>query len=164
MRKSRIDGYKVKLKKEVPVVIERPYSFWRDVIIKNKYVPMSIVLSAVFVIYAVLKLGIADNIEAVDNFSYEQVRFIYICFIFIMSILLSSAIIGAISFLFSGRISSISLISLPIYIAIGMYMGWFKFIRDLIRLPFCLIMWISTKVSDKQYDKHKVIEQYHEYL
>ncbi|MGH2110906.1 hypothetical protein [Aerococcus urinaeequi] len=87
MRKSRIDGYKVKLKKEVPIVIERPYSFWQDVMIKNKYVPMTIVLSAVFVIYAVLKLGIADNIEAVDNFSYEQVRFIYICFILILFLL-----------------------------------------------------------------------------
>ncbi|MFV8765519.1 hypothetical protein ACNNMY_08765 [Aerococcus urinaeequi] len=123
MRKSRIDGYKVKLKKEVPVVIERPYSFWRDVMIKNKYVPMSIVLSVFFVIYAIYNMGLLDDIEAVDNFTYEQVRFIYICLIFIISILISSGIMGAISFLFSGRIRSISLITLPIYIVIGMYMG-----------------------------------------
>ena len=164
MRKGRNDGYKVRLKKEVPVVIERPYSFWQDVIFKNKYVFISIIMSAVFITYAIYNLGMLDSVNAVENFTYEQVRFIYVGLMFIISLVPFSAIIGAISFLFSGRIRSISLITLPIYIVIGMYMGWFKFIRDLIRLPFCLIIWISTKVSDKQYDKHKVIEHYHEYL
>lgn len=164
MRKSRIDGYKVKQKKEVPVVIERPYSFWQDVIFKNKYVFISIILSAVFITHAIYNLGMLDSVTAVKNFTYEQVRFIYVGLMFIASLVAFSAIAGAIFFLFSGRIKSISLVSLFIYIFIGMLMGWFKFIRDLIRLPFCLIIWISTKVSDKQYDKHKVIEHYHEYL
>ena len=71
MRKSRIDGYKVKLKKEVPVVIERPYSFWQDVIFKNKYVFISIIMSAVFITYAIYNLGMLDSVTAVENFTYE---------------------------------------------------------------------------------------------
>lgn len=139
---------------------KRPYSFWQDVVFKNKYVFISIILSTIFITYAIYNLGMLDSVTAVENFTYEQVRFIYVGLMFIVSLVPFSAIAGAIFFLFSGKIRSISLVSLLIYIFIGMLMGWFKFIRDLVRLPFNLIIWISTKISKK----HLVIERYEDYL
>lgn len=64
-----------------------------------------------------------DSVTAVENFTYEQVRFLYVGLMFIISLVPFSAIAGAIFFLFSGRIRSISLVSLLIYIFIGMLMG-----------------------------------------
>ncbi|MHA7118625.1 hypothetical protein [Aerococcus urinaeequi] len=140
-----------KMTYDIPIR-KRSYSLWQDVIFKNKYVFISIIMSAIFITYAIDNLGMLDSVTAVENFTYEQVRFMYVGSMFIMSLIPFSAITGAILFLFSGRIRSISVVSLIIYIFIGMIMGWFKFIRDLIRLPFNLIIWISTKISKKQYE------------
>lgn len=78
----------------------RPYSFWRDVIFKNKYVFISIIMSAIFITYGIHNLGMLDSVTAVENFTFEQVRFIYVGSIFIISLIPFSAITGAILFLF----------------------------------------------------------------
>ncbi|MFW3364733.1 hypothetical protein ACN2AU_09225 [Aerococcus viridans] len=148
----------------MPTTRKRPYSFLEDVIFKNKYVFISLIMSIGIVIYAIHNMGLLDSVTAVENFTYDQSRIIYITFFIITMTLASAGIVGGITFFFSGKIKSISIITFPIYFVIGVVFGMLKLFRDLIRLPFCLIIWISTKVSDKQYEKHMIIERYEDYL
>lgn len=146
---------------EMPKVVERPYSLWKDVIVKNKFVFVSMLLSAGLVAFLVLKTGIADEVEAVEPFSYWQVYTIYVSFLFIVSMLAGAAIFGGFEIFFSGRLIPLSLSSILLYFVFGYFLGIIKFFRDLIRIPFCLIIWISTKVSRKQYEKHMKVEEYY---
>lgn len=148
----------------MPTTRKRPYSFLEDVIYKNKYVFISLIMSISIVIYAIHSMGLLDDVIIFDSLTYEQSQIIYITFFIIIMTLPSAGIVGGISFLFSGKIKSISIITFPIYFVIGIVLGMLKLFRDLIRLPFSIIIWISTKLSKKQYEKHKVIERYEDYL
>lgn len=148
----------------MPTTRKRPYSLLEDVIFKNKYVFLALIISVSFIIYGIKNYGFLENITAVDSFTIEQIRFISALLLIIITSIPSAGVVGGITFFFSGKIKSISIISIPVYFMIGFAIGIFKLFRDLIRLPFCLIIWISTKLSRKQYEKHMVIERYEDYL
>lgn len=147
-----------------PVVRKRPYSFWEDVLFNNKYVFLALIISVSFIIYGIKNYGFLENITAVDSFTNEQIRFISTLLLIIITSIPSAGLVGSISIFFSGKIKSISIITIPVYFTIGFAIGIFKLFRDLIRLPFSIIIWISTKLSKKQYEKHMVIERYEDYL
>ena len=144
----------------MPTTRKRPYSFVEDVIYKNKYVFLALIISVSFIIYGIKNYGFLENITAVDSFTNEQIRFISALLLIIITSIPSAGLVGGISFFFSGKIKSISIITIPVYFMIGFAIGIFKLFRDLIRFPFSIIIWFSTKLSRKQYEKHMVIERY----
>lgn len=148
----------------IPTTRKRPYSFLEDVIFNNKYVFISLIISIIFIIYGIKNHGLLENISDINTLTNEQLRFLSATFLIMLSAIPSAGLVGGISFFFSGKIKSISIITIPIYFMIGFTIGIFKLFRDLIRLPFSIIIWISTKLSKKQYEKHMVIERYEDYL
>jgi len=150
------------------ITIEKPYTFRENVISRNRFAVMCLVTGLIintFYMYFEFE-DVFKSVLKGHTFSEQVILFVvgYFSFSLIFSIVVSGVLSALSDVLKNPRVFILSLLTVfgaLLILIIGAIKGIFKFAFQFMRIPINLIIWISTKVSQRAYQYFTVYETFY---